>query len=59
MIGPMQAEFAKIRTHFRFHILIFSEKPGLIQRILSPRMHELTHEISADIQTDCDPLNIL
>jgi primosomal protein N' (replication factor Y) len=59
ILGPMQAEFAKIRDLFRFHILVFASQPGLVQQRLAPAFGEITHRIRAEILADVDALNLL
>jgi primosomal protein N' (replication factor Y) (superfamily II helicase) len=58
VIGPLQAELAKIRSHYRFHLLILSA-PGVVQNALEPAMARLAKEIKADFQADPDPLNLM
>lgn len=59
MTNPMPAEFIKIRTAYRFNILLFSHQPGLIQQHLAQHLPALAREINAEILPDCDPINLL
>ncbi len=59
MIGPQQAQFVKLRNQFRFHILIITKAPGLVQQALDGRLGKIIHDIRADIAADVDPVNIL
>ena len=59
LIGPHQAEFAKLRNRFRFHILLITSRPGVVQQILHPQMPQITRSIPAEILPDVDPINLL
>jgi primosomal protein N' (replication factor Y) (superfamily II helicase) len=59
MTEPMPAEFIKIRSAYRFNILLFSAQPGLIQKHLATHLPELTRGLNAEILPDCDPINLL
>ena len=58
VMGPMQAEFAKLRNQFRFHVLTISNNPGLVQRAVYANMDKLSREIQAEIVCDPDPLSM-
>ena len=58
VIGPMQAEFAKLRNQFRFHVLVISEKPGLVQRLLYPQMNKISRDLQAELVIDPDPMSM-
>ncbi len=59
MLGPQPAGVKKIRDRFRFELLLFCERAGLVQDMLAGRMHELTKGISAEIVAEADPINLL
>ncbi len=59
MIGPQQAEFIKLRNQFRFHILVITNQPGLVQNALAGQLGQITRDIHAEIIADVDPINIL
>ena len=59
MIGPMPAGVHKIRNQFRFHVLLTSSQPGLIQEILRPRLRDLARQVHAEIVADADPVNLM
>ena len=59
MVGPMQASVAKIRSLFRFHLLLYFHRPGAVQKLIAPRMADLLHHIPADVTADVDPLQLI
>ena len=59
IIGPQQAEFAKIRSQFRFHILLTSSQAGLIQTILHDQMSRILKDAKGEVLADVDPVNLL
>ena len=59
MVGPQQAYVPKIRNRFRFEILLFARRAGLIQQTLHPRMGALCRSIHAEVVADADPVNMM
>jgi primosomal protein N' (replication factor Y) len=59
MIGPMQAEFVKIRRFFRFHVLLICGRAGRIQQVLAGKMDSLNRELTSELLSDADPTNLL
>ncbi len=58
-IGPQQAVLARIKDRFRFHLILISPRPGLIQDALNPRLPDLQKKIPADIIIDVDPVDLM
>ena len=59
LLGPLPCGIARLRDHFRFHVLIYSEKPGQVQAILAPRMEGIDRELPAEVLADADPTNLM
>lgn len=59
MVGPQAAEMVKLQNQFRFDILLYTQKPMLIQNILFPEMSHLMHDVKADVFADVDPVNLM
>jgi primosomal protein N' (replication factor Y) len=59
VIGPQAAGVPKIRNQYRFHLVLISSQPGLIQQVLWPRMEALCRMSPAELLADVDPVNLL
>jgi len=59
LIGPMPAEFVRIRNQFRFHVLLITPEAGFVQATLQPHIDAIQRAIQAEIAVDVDPVNML
>jgi primosomal protein N' (replication factor Y) len=57
--GPDPAGIRKIRSQFRFQLLLITRRPGVIQRVLAGRMADLCRDIPAEVVADVDPVNLI
>ncbi|MBN1943993.1 MAG: primosomal protein N' [Phycisphaerae bacterium] len=59
LIGPMQAEFVRIRNRYRFQVLLTAPEAGSVQAALQKHMAAIQKAVTAEIIVDVDPLNLL
>jgi primosomal protein N' (replication factor Y) len=58
ILGPAPCPLSKLKGKFRFHILLKSKKPFVIQRVLAP-LREKHSEKGLRISYDFDPLDMM
>ncbi|MBN1556269.1 MAG: primosomal protein N' [Phycisphaerae bacterium] len=59
ILGPMQAEFVRIRNQFRFQVLLVTPEAGTVQTTLQPHIAAIAKLVPADLAIDVDPVNLL
>jgi primosomal protein N' (replication factor Y) len=57
--GPQPCGVLRMNNLYRFEILLFAQKPGVVQQWLWPRMEELSRRLEAELVADVDPLQLL
>jgi primosomal protein N' (replication factor Y) (superfamily II helicase) len=59
VLGPAPAPLSKLRDQFRFHILLRSPRPGIIQRVLGGLQDKLSAHGKVQVSVDVDPVNLM
>jgi len=57
--GPQPAGVKRIRGQFRFQLLLFTRKAGLVQQAVAARLGDILHDIKAEVLADVDPVNLI